>query len=41
MKMHETIESEMYMDVNGTAVVIIRSVKIEGCAAMKGSVLIG
>lgn len=41
MNMHEVIEYEMHMDIGGTAVVTIMSVKKEGHDIIKGTVLIG
>jgi hypothetical protein len=39
--MHETIESEMNIDVGGTAVVTIMSVAEEGYHTVRGTILIG
>ena len=39
--MHEIIESEMLIDINGITVVITKSVAEEGHDCTKGTVLIG
>jgi len=39
--MHEIIESEMYLDVGGTAIITIMSVAEEGHDTLKGTILIG
>jgi len=39
--MHEIIESEIYMDIGGTAVMITMSAAEEGHDVTRGTVLIG
>ena len=39
--MHEIIESELYMDIGGTAIIITTSVTEEGHDTIRETVLIG